>query len=78
MQGKEAYRLMHPALSSVLFLSEPAPRPGRCSPSQGPTLVLDQSADQEQLAGRGWAAHPSFGRYLVFPGHLLHGVLPGA
>eukprot|EP00798_Chlamydomonas_sp_ICE-L_P013635 gene13635-19514_t len=42
-----------------------------------PTLVIDQCASDAQLGLRGWAAHPSYGRYLVFPGNFLHGVLPG-
>ena len=79
MQGEHAYRLEHPTLSSVLFLSGDGAvesNTGGATGGGGPTLILDQTA-QQGLAARGWAAQPAFGRLLVFPGCLLHSVLPG-
>ncbi|MEW5317680.1 MAG: hypothetical protein WDW38_008962 [Sanguina aurantia] len=61
-----SYKRVHPVLSSVLFMGQ----------TGGPTLVLDQNPLQP-LADKAWAVHPSPGRYLVFPGDMLHGVLPG-
>ena len=58
---------MHPLLSSVLYLSN----------TGGPTLVLDQTPQQQVLVQRGWLAHPAPGALLAVPGNLLHGVLPG-
>ncbi len=92
MQGAAAYSLVHPLYSSVLYLSAPHTTlgPGTGSHSTGdpntcghntcassPTFILDQVPGQAQLAERGWAVAPRTGRYLVFPGNLLHGVLPG-
>ncbi len=42
----------------------------------GPTVVLDQTPQQQGLAGQAWLVHPEPGRFLLFPGDLLHGVLP--
>ncbi len=46
-------------------------------PSHGPTLVIDQCADSDELGCRGWTVCPKQGRLLLFDGALLHGVLPG-
>ena len=84
-QGLGSYQLMHPSLSSVLFLSGPnSPKQqqhrdeGSGSTGGGPTVVLEQTPGSPHLAERAWVAHPLPGRYLVFSGDLLHGVLPEA
>ncbi|KAJ9455279.1 hypothetical protein DIPPA_09556 [Diplonema papillatum] len=40
------------------------------------TLVVDQKLEPPAPNAKGWAAHPSDGAILYFPGNLLHGVLP--
>ena len=55
-------------VSTVLFLA--------CCTCCGPTLVLDQTAEEAE-GGRAWVAHPVQGALLAYPGNLLHGVLPG-
>ena len=80
------YRLLHPALSSVLYLTAQG----------GPTIILDQTAHRglaaasqpsaaasqrgagaQLLAERAWLVQPKAGRFAVWSGDLLHGVLPG-
>ena len=80
--------LAHPAVSSVIFLSDSPAADGF-----GPTIVLDQPAsgasgnpdgsggddegdDEKMLAQRAWIARPVGGSLLLFRGDLLHGVLP--
>ncbi|KAF8059369.1 hypothetical protein HT031_005174 [Scenedesmus sp. PABB004] len=107
-RGLAAYRLAHPAASSVLFLSasggptlvleqdtaggaSPGPSPEQREPGVPPPtkrarpaqaqVEVQAQAQQEQrppLAVRAWLAHPAPGRMAVWPGDLLHGVLPGA
>ena len=60
-----AHALMQ-LLSSVLFLGS----------SGGPTVVLEQGASSS-LAQRGFAVPPRTNALLCYPGHFLHGVLPG-
>ncbi len=69
-RGRAGYALRHPLLGSLLFLEG--------SPScHGATLVLDQTPGDEGLAQRGWLLRPATGRYAIFRGDLLHGVIPG-
>ncbi|GAX75956.1 hypothetical protein CEUSTIGMA_g3399.t1 [Chlamydomonas eustigma] len=96
-KGLSSYKLMHPTISSVLYLSpSPMHNPVSCDGSEqaplkrrttstgehrgglqgAPTIILDQVAGSRSLAERAWAAWPKIGNYLVFPGDLLHGVLP--
>ena len=58
----------HPIYSSVLYLTG--------EPHGGPTLVLDQTPDSTENASRAWSCSPKDNTFLVFPGNLLHGVLP--
>lgn len=64
--------LQHPAVSTVVYLSDASPR-------FGPTLVTNQLA----RAGNGGGAEmavvvqPRLGRVLFFEGGYLHGALPG-
>ncbi|KAI8465474.1 MAG: hypothetical protein J3K34DRAFT_487656 [Monoraphidium minutum] len=133
-RGPAAYRLTHPAASSLLFLSDaggptavldqtpagarggapaaadeegggkaavpgaedgsgsaeggpPAKRrrdaataaaePAAAAGTAGVGLPLDETAAR-QLAARAWLLRPAKGRWAVWPGDLLHGVLPGA
>lgn len=70
-RGLGGYALRHPLLGSLLFL-EASPA------AHGATLVLDQTPGDGALAERGWLVRPAAGRYAVFRGDLLHGVMPGA
>ena len=80
-QGLDSYRLEHPVLSSVLYLSGSTGRPSSAADKGGggggggPTVVLDQTPEGGP-AMRAWAVHPAEGRFLAFSGNLLHGVLP--
>ena len=60
-------RVVHPAVSSVVYLSEHG----------DPTIVLDETIDKPLGAQRVFAAHPRERSFLAFDGRLLHGVLPG-
>ena len=60
-------RVVHPAISSVVYLSEHG----------DPTIVLDETIDKPLGAQRVFAAHPRERSFLAFDGRLLHGVLPG-
>lgn len=69
--GREQYRLTHPHLSCVLFLDD-------AQGQSGPTLVINQSAFDSVGPNTGAVlATPTPNAVLVFPGNLLHGVLPG-
>jgi hypothetical protein len=58
----------HPVYSSLLYLTG--------EPHGGATLVLDQTLDSEVVAKWGWSNTPKNNSFLVFPGNMLHGVLP--
>ena len=60
-------RVVHPAVSSVLYLSG----------GGDPTLVLDEALDGPP-ASAAWLVHPQRGAFMTFPGELLHGVVPTA
>jgi hypothetical protein len=60
-------RYVCPHLSSVFYLSE----------SGGPTVILPATPSSAARPRTGAVVWPSFGRYALFPGDLLHGVLPG-
>jgi len=57
----------HPIVSTVLYLTEGI---------GGPTLVTNQRLG-DNLAERGWLAHPGLNRLTMFKGNVLHGVIPG-
>lgn len=67
-------KITHPILSSVLYLT------GNNSSSTespaGATIVLDQTPDSTEVAQVAWRSVPRNNTYMVFPGNLLHGVLP--
>lgn len=60
-------RYVCPQLSSVFYLSE----------SGGPTIILPVTPSSAAWPPKGATVWPSFGRYALFPGNFLHGVLPG-
>jgi hypothetical protein len=63
-------KITHPLLSSVLYLT------GGDDQEAGATIVLDQTPDAKQVADKCWKSFPKDNSFLVFPGNLLHGVLP--
>ena len=60
--------ITHPILSSVLYLTGGSPA--------GSTIVFDQTPDSKQVAPKAWTSQPCNNTYMIFPGNLLHGVLP--
>jgi hypothetical protein len=58
----------HPLLSSVLHLTG--------DETSGATIILDQTPDSKDVAQVCWRSVPHPNTFMVFPGHLLHGVLP--
>jgi hypothetical protein len=74
---KQDGQITHPIYSSVLYLTGG----GTSSKSAGnggggATVVLDQTPLSEQVASQAWRCPPQDNTFLVFPGNLLHGVLP--
>jgi hypothetical protein len=59
----------HPVVSSVLYLTG-------SSSGGGSTIILEQTPDSETTANRAWVSAPKDNSLMVFPGNLLHGVLP--
>ncbi len=58
--------IVSPDLASILYLSN----------AGGPTVILDATPSQTAAPKAGIAVHPRPGRFGMFPGTLLHGVLP--
>jgi hypothetical protein len=67
-------KVTHPIYSSVLYLTGGAP--GNGGGGGGPTIVLNQTHDAQTVAQRGWRNEPMDNSLFLFPGNLLHGVLP--
>jgi hypothetical protein len=63
-------KVTHPILSSVLYLT------GGGDDEAGATIVLDQTPDSEKVAESCWQCIPKNNALMIFPGNLLHGVLP--
>ncbi|MDQ3364476.1 MAG: 2OG-Fe(II) oxygenase family protein [Myxococcota bacterium] len=59
--------IVSPGLASILYLSN----------AGGPTVILDATPTRTSAPKAGIAVHPRPGRLGMFPGTLLHGVLPG-
>lgn len=59
--------IVSPALASILYLSN----------AGGPTVIVDATPSRRSAPGAAVAVHPRPGRFGIFPGTLLHGVLPG-
>lgn len=67
---KSQKQVTHPIVSTVLYLD------GMVGKS-GPTIVLNQnSAENAPNADKVWRNDPHPNSYLLFPGNMLHGVLP--
>lgn len=67
-------KITHPIVSSVLFLSG-------CNrdseTTAGSTIIFNQTPDSSNIATKVWLNKPKEdGTFLMFPGNLLHGVLP--
>ena len=59
--------IVSPDVSSILYLSD----------AGGPTVILDAKPARVSAPNAGIAVYPRRGRFGLFPGTLLHGVLPG-
>ena len=59
--------IVSPDLASILYLSD----------AGGPTVILDATPSRRSAPNAGIAVNPRRGRFGLFPGTLLHGVLPG-
>ena len=69
-------RVSHPIISSVMYLTGAERDEDIASASAGPTIVFDQTADSTDVAPKAWISTPQNNSFLIFPGNLLHGVLP--
>ena len=61
-------KVTHPILSSVLYLTGGG--------DAGTTILVDQTPDSDVVADICWQSVPKDNSFLLFPGNLLHGVLP--
>ena len=59
--------IVSPGLATILYLSN----------AGGPTVILDATPSRITAPSVGIEVHPRPGRFVVFPGTLLHGVVPG-
>jgi hypothetical protein len=59
--------IVSPGLATILYLSS----------AGGPTVILNATPSRVTAPSAGVAVHPRPGRFAMFPGALLHGVLPG-
>jgi hypothetical protein len=59
--------IVSPDLATILYLSN----------AGGPTVILDATPSRRSAPKAGIAVDPRPGRFAMFPGTLLHGVLPG-
>jgi hypothetical protein len=59
--------IVSPDLASILYLSN----------AGGPTVIVDATPSRIAAPKRAIAVRPRPGRFAMFPGTLLHGVLPG-
>ena len=58
--------IVSPGIASILYLSN----------AGGPTVILDATPARSTAPRAGIAVDPRVGRFVMFPGALLHGVLP--
>ena len=68
--------ISHPIMSSVLYLTGGADGEQRKMSPGGSTIVFDQKPDAKEVAPKIWASQARNNSYMIFPGDLLHGVLP--
>ena len=62
-------KVSHPIISSVLYLTG-------AGGGGGSTVVFDQTPESTEVAKQAWISQPMDNAFMVFPGNLLHGVLP--
>lgn len=58
--------IVSPDLASILYLSD----------AGGPTVIVDATPSRTAAPSAALAVHPRAGRFAMFPGALMHGVLP--
>ena len=74
-------RVTHPSISSVMYLTgagwdrRDAGDPSTAA-AAGATVVFDQTPESKEVAPGAWVSHPRDNAFMIFPGNLLHGVLP--
>lgn len=68
--------ITHPIVSSVMYLTGNEGDSGDTTFPAGATIVLDQTPESEKAAELSWRSVPRDNTLMVFPGNLLHGVLP--
>lgn len=72
--------IRNPVCSTILYLTSTSDNDGEDTnqtTAGGPSLVTNQRLASQQLATKGWLAHPKSRRLVVFDGSVLHGVIPG-
>lgn len=72
--GREK-KVTHPIVSSVLYLTG-AKHGSSETAKAGATIVCNQTAASQEVASKAWVSHPKDNSFMMFPGNLLHGVLP--
>lgn len=70
---EQEQKITHPVASSVLYLTTGSSNSGSGS---GSTIVFDQTPDSTLVAQKAWVGQAKDNSFMVFPGNLLHGVLP--
>lgn len=69
----ETGKVTHPVISSILYLTGSNVK---STSAAGSTIVFNQTPDSTQNANKVWVSPPKDKHYMIFPGNLLHGVLP--
>ena len=69
-------QVTHPILSSILYLTGGGVSGSINDSRSGSTIILDQTPDAKEVAAQCWQGRPVDNAFLLFPGNLLHGVLP--
>ena len=72
----EEQSITHPIISSVLYLTGGAHGEQSAASPGGSTIVFDQAPDAKTVAPKIWASQARNNSFMIFPGKLLHGVLP--
>jgi hypothetical protein len=67
--------ISHPIISSVLYLTGGDSATNNSSPG-GSTIIFNQNPNATSNADRAWYSQPKDNSFMIFPGDLLHGVLP--
>ena len=63
-------------MSSVRYLTGGAHGQQSAASPGGSTIVFDQTPDAKTIAPKIWASQARNNSFMMFPGNLLHGVLP--